>query len=341
MSMNENIITTETVNDLNKFFQDNRLFVQDLYTDGTHIYCDIDWGDWKHEHLRSNYLVTEFFKKLGYEVINHDSIVTDDNGSDTYSATHRWTVIKKDESLKENYGYEFTKISQLDDIISGMAGNMSDEDMDKDLKLFSRIAKELGVENYADVYVLTVDDSEYDLSWYDDDKLKYIKDLYKLRNNVKLYEYNGKKYVFEHHPNGRYFIYAKTENDLDDIMYYIESQYDFDELHEDLSQKDIDFNDKYFPRVDISNTSKYDYYKHNNKDYVYDKSKNLVIMLFKDEDEVKELGDSAPYRELDTVGLSQENWSNKELRDEYLDEYEFNLQEESDALLNDFIKYEL
>ena len=41
------------------------------------------------------------------------------------------------------------------------------------------------------------------------------------------------------------------------------------------------------------------------------------------------------------VGLSEKNWKNKEVRDEYLLEWVYDIDEENNALLNDFIKYEL
>ena len=49
------------------------------------IKVDINWGDWKHEHLRCDYLM----EQIGYISIN--SFVTEENGSDCYSAQH-WYV---------------------------------------------------------------------------------------------------------------------------------------------------------------------------------------------------------------------------------------------------------
>ncbi len=59
-------------------------------TDRT-ITCHIDWGDWKHEHGMLKYLLTRFM----YE--NHikgdlDQVITDEDGSDTYSADHIITL---------------------------------------------------------------------------------------------------------------------------------------------------------------------------------------------------------------------------------------------------------
>ena len=47
---------------------------------------EIAWGDWKHEHLRLAHLVKEAFPELK----NHTEVVTEDDGSDCYSALHRF-----------------------------------------------------------------------------------------------------------------------------------------------------------------------------------------------------------------------------------------------------------
>lgn len=43
----------------------------------------IDWGDWKHEHLRAKYLIEN--ANLGVFI---KSETTEEDGSDCYSATH-------------------------------------------------------------------------------------------------------------------------------------------------------------------------------------------------------------------------------------------------------------
>lgn len=46
------------------------------------IYVQINWGDWKHEHLYCSYLMNE----LGYDDCGEET--TEENGSDCYSALH-------------------------------------------------------------------------------------------------------------------------------------------------------------------------------------------------------------------------------------------------------------
>ena len=54
------------------------------------IHMEITWGDWKHEHLRLQWFIKENFPELAYIGTN----VTEDDGSDTYSARHNFLIIK-------------------------------------------------------------------------------------------------------------------------------------------------------------------------------------------------------------------------------------------------------
>ena len=73
---------------IDKYLRDNRLYadVQPYWDDLPVIEVDIHWGDWKHEHLRTKWLLEE----IGVSFIN--TIVTEENGSDCYSAIHRFYV---------------------------------------------------------------------------------------------------------------------------------------------------------------------------------------------------------------------------------------------------------
>ena len=46
------------------------------------ISIDIDYGDWKHDHLCCDHIM----KENGYTLINE--VVTEEDGSDTYSSIH-------------------------------------------------------------------------------------------------------------------------------------------------------------------------------------------------------------------------------------------------------------
>lgn len=80
-----------TITNINKVFSDNRLSVSvnDMDSIGSMVVIiyDVD-GDWKHEHLRSNWILNEYMTSLGYETIKNAEKVTYDDGSDCYEATH-------------------------------------------------------------------------------------------------------------------------------------------------------------------------------------------------------------------------------------------------------------
>lgn len=64
-------------------------FVDETFDD--RLVISINWGDWKHEHGYADYLVKKFFmdKGLGIEV---EREITDEDGSDTYSADHYYDI---------------------------------------------------------------------------------------------------------------------------------------------------------------------------------------------------------------------------------------------------------
>ena len=53
------------------------------------IRIEIGWGDWKHSHAYTDFLMSE----LGYQL--DDEIVTEEDGSDCYSSLHYYSKKKK------------------------------------------------------------------------------------------------------------------------------------------------------------------------------------------------------------------------------------------------------
>ena len=81
-------------NDLSEHFADLNVYY-DIWWDDDGLLVEINWGDWKHDHLWCDYEVEHFLNSRGYEVLSHNTEVTDEDGSDTYSAIHSYKV-KKD-----------------------------------------------------------------------------------------------------------------------------------------------------------------------------------------------------------------------------------------------------
>ena len=79
--MTANMPTVEQIYDL---LNKNHI-IAEVYESRNVICIDISWGDWKHDHLRVDHLMEENF-------IFSDcwEDVTEEDGSDCYSATHRY-----------------------------------------------------------------------------------------------------------------------------------------------------------------------------------------------------------------------------------------------------------
>ena len=77
----------DVADQLQDHFRKNNLWVDELHYNQTNdrIEFDINWGDWKHEHLRAKWLLQELFDSLGIkaEIRSH---TTEEDGTDTYSA---------------------------------------------------------------------------------------------------------------------------------------------------------------------------------------------------------------------------------------------------------------
>lgn len=72
---------------IEKHLIDNSLYTDAVYKTKDIVEIEIRWGDWKSDHLRCKYLM----KGLGY--IQEDIKVTEEDGSDCYSAVHSYRYI--------------------------------------------------------------------------------------------------------------------------------------------------------------------------------------------------------------------------------------------------------
>lgn len=70
---------------LHKYLYDNDVYAEVYTNSAGEVEVDIEWGDWKHEH---GWCVT-LMGYLGY--VQDDEQVTEEDGSDCYSARHYFT----------------------------------------------------------------------------------------------------------------------------------------------------------------------------------------------------------------------------------------------------------
>lgn len=78
----------EISEELGEYLRDNKVWAEVTpYVDDIPVVeVEISWGDWKHEHLRTKWLLEE----IGVHLLKTD--VTEEDGSDTYSARHYFYV---------------------------------------------------------------------------------------------------------------------------------------------------------------------------------------------------------------------------------------------------------
>ena len=79
----------EIIEKIDSALQENHVYadVYDWITDSGEkvVKIEIHWGDWKHDHLRAQWIVEDV---LGIGVRKWDTDVTEEDGSDCYSAIH-------------------------------------------------------------------------------------------------------------------------------------------------------------------------------------------------------------------------------------------------------------
>lgn len=73
--------------ELTAYYRLNGL-METAYVVADYIEVEINWGDWKHEHLRCKWLTEQLLEMRGIG-FDFDTFVTEEDGSDCYSAIHR------------------------------------------------------------------------------------------------------------------------------------------------------------------------------------------------------------------------------------------------------------
>lgn len=74
-----------TIEELQKLLREKNIFGELEEISDKYITLQIDWGDWKHDHNYADYIMSEF----GYYLIGKK--ITEEDGSDCYSALHYYT----------------------------------------------------------------------------------------------------------------------------------------------------------------------------------------------------------------------------------------------------------
>lgn len=64
-----------------------------VYMDGMDkIVVEVNWGDWKHDHIYASLVAKSFLNGAGYDVVEENEEVTEEDGSDCYSSIHTFRI---------------------------------------------------------------------------------------------------------------------------------------------------------------------------------------------------------------------------------------------------------
>lgn len=90
--------------DIDKYLSDNKVWVESVYSDydkddnTVEISVEID-GDWKHDHLRADYLMDKYFsddlKRTGEDIL-------EESDNDSYYSCHTYVIMNADKYFDTN-----------------------------------------------------------------------------------------------------------------------------------------------------------------------------------------------------------------------------------------------
>lgn len=89
-SQDEAIVDDNIIMTVEKMLRDDGIWADAIYDERSNLAFYIK-GDWKHDHLRADYLVEDYFNKLGYDV-EADEEVTEETYEDYYPAIHIYKI---------------------------------------------------------------------------------------------------------------------------------------------------------------------------------------------------------------------------------------------------------
>lgn len=79
--------------ELDEFLREQSAYYE-VWAEEDAICVEVSWGDWKHDHLWLDYVAENFFNQNDYQIVGIDVETTEEDGSDTYSAIHTFTIAK-------------------------------------------------------------------------------------------------------------------------------------------------------------------------------------------------------------------------------------------------------
>lgn len=111
-------------------------------------------------------------------------------------------------TMSEDWAHK--DVRYMSDMLDDLMGNVSEDKLDADLKLFARIARKLRVRNMDDLVVMLDRNNEYDPQYYTTEVGQKIGPVYKGSEDAIEYEMFGAHLVAENTPTGL-FLYFPDE----------------------------------------------------------------------------------------------------------------------------------
>ena len=90
--------------EISKYLSDNKVWVESVYSDydkdtnTVGISVEVD-GDWKHDHLRADYLMSDYFSD---DLIQTGEDVLEDSDDDSYESRHIYVIQNADKYFNTN-----------------------------------------------------------------------------------------------------------------------------------------------------------------------------------------------------------------------------------------------
>lgn len=177
----------EIAYELDEYIED-KVWVRDFWFDGqfdTTICFEI-YGDWKHDHARFRYYASEWLDNKGLKYKMWETI-TDDDGSDSYGATHTIRLYDFVDKAPLEEGYSYRKVEKaIDDAVANLGGEAFEQiDNDSCSYKFNKISRQALIKALADElqstgYTVLSDNSGIDIqdndNWWQGHEIKIYKD---------------------------------------------------------------------------------------------------------------------------------------------------------------------
>lgn len=176
----------DLADDINTYLMENLLYPVDVFAADTRVMVEIEWGDWKHDHLRCDALM----ELKGYTLVEEE--VTEEDGSDCYSAIRHYEPKGKFDNVdiqesKKTEAKDYSAFTPTNKVLSGNKG-LSEKAINEMRWSLPEYYKDMTDEQKQI-------NEELSLRGMVMSCLIYGQDIHTSTNNVSVDKYRGRPYV--------------------------------------------------------------------------------------------------------------------------------------------------